>query len=69
MQAGQVIGLADSTGASVGSHLHLTLKRDGATDRGETDYPKDILDPTPFLLWPEFATSKSLESYPWSAGK
>ncbi|HEY47251.1 MAG TPA: M23 family metallopeptidase [Anaerolineae bacterium] len=69
VQAGQVIGLADSTGASVGSHLHLTLKRDGATDREETDFPKDILDPTPFLVWPEFVTAKSIEAYPWSAGR
>jgi len=69
VKAGQVIGLADTTGASVGSHLHLTLKRDGATERGETDYPKDILDPTPFLMWPEFVTTRSLQSYPWSAGR
>jgi hypothetical protein len=69
VKAGQVIGLADSTGASVGSHLHLTLKRDGATDRGETDYPKDIIDPTPYLVWPEFKSEKSFSAYPWSAGK
>jgi hypothetical protein len=69
VQAGQVIGLADTTGASVGSHLHLTLKHDGATERGETDYPKDIIDPTPFLVWPEFNLAKSFHGYPWSAGK
>ncbi|TFH35326.1 MAG: M23 family metallopeptidase, partial [Anaerolineales bacterium] len=57
--AGQVIGKADSTGASTGSHLHLTLKRDGATERGETSYPKDVLDPTAFLVWPE-RSQKSL---------
>jgi len=50
--AGQVIGRADSTGNSSAAHLHLTLKRDGATARQETSYPKDILDPTPFLVWP-----------------
>lgn len=47
--AGDVIALADNTGNSFGSHLHLTLKKDGATAAGDTDYPKDIIDPTPFL--------------------
>jgi len=69
VKAGQVIGLADTTGASVGSHLHLTLKRDGATERGETDYPKDIIDPTPFMVWPEGAVSKSFDAFGWPAGK
>lgn len=49
VSAGQMIGLADSTGNSSGSHLHLTLKREGATERGDTHYPKDIIDPTPYL--------------------
>jgi hypothetical protein len=53
VEAGQIIGKADSTGASTGSHLHMTLKRDGATKRGETKYPKDVIDPTPYLVWPE----------------
>ncbi|MFN2148314.1 MAG: M23 family metallopeptidase [Anaerolineales bacterium] len=69
VKAGQVIGLADSTGASTGSHLHLTLKRDGATERGETTYPKDILDPTPFMVWPEGSYRKSIESLTWAAGR
>jgi len=69
VKAGQVIGLADSTGASTGSHLHLTLKRDGATERGETTYPKDILDPTPFMVWPEGSYRKSIESLSWAAGR
>jgi hypothetical protein len=64
-----VIGLADSTGASTGSHLHLTLKRDGATERGETTYPKDILDPTPFMVWPEGSYRKSIESLAWTAAR
>jgi len=63
--AGQVLGKADSTGASTGSHLHLTLKRDGATMRGETTYPKDVLDPTPFLVWPEQSTMKSMQVPDW----
>jgi Peptidase family M23 len=52
VKAGQIIGRADSTGNSSASHLHLSLKRDGATARKETIYPKDIIDPTPFLVWP-----------------
>ena len=59
LKAGELLGRANSTGASTGSHLHLTLKRDGATDRGETNFPKDIIDPTPFLIWP--AAKKSFE--------
>jgi hypothetical protein len=50
--AGHLIGRADSTGNSSAAHLHLTLKRDGATARQETNFPKDIIDPTPFLVWP-----------------
>jgi hypothetical protein len=63
---GQVIGKADSTGASAGAHLHLTLKHDGATARGETDYPKDIIDPTPFMVWPENRVRKSAKSTAWT---
>jgi hypothetical protein len=47
---GQVIGIADSTGNSSGSHLHLTLKIKGATARRETKYPNDQVDPKPYLL-------------------
>ncbi len=67
--AGQVVGKADSTGNSSGAHLHLTLKRDGATERGETTYPKDVIDPTPFLVWPDGSTGKSMTDYDWPAGK
>ncbi len=69
LKAGELLGKADSTGASTGSHLHLTLKRDGATERGETNFPKDIIDPTPFLIWPEIATKKSFDAYDWSPEK
>jgi len=69
VEAGQVIGRADSTGASTGSHLHLTLKRDGATERGETSFPKDILDPTPFMVWPEGSYKKTIDRDLWSAGR
>jgi len=46
----QQIGYANSTGNSTGSHLHLTLKKDGATAEGLTNYPNDIIDPTPYML-------------------
>lgn len=47
VQAGSVLGLADNTGNSFGSHLHLTLKKEGETYQ---NWPYNILDPTPFLL-------------------
>jgi hypothetical protein len=46
VQAGERIGLADNTGNSFGSHLHLTLKIDGAQTPG---YPAGIVDPWPFF--------------------
>ncbi len=45
--AGTVLGLANSTGNSFGTHLHLTLKKDGAQ---VGRWPYNIIDPTPFLL-------------------
>ena len=51
VRAGALLALADNTGNSSGSHLHLTLKRTGATARGETTFPNDIVDPTPYLYW------------------
>lgn len=69
VQAGQVIGRADSTGASTASHLHLTLKHDGATARKESKYPKDVVDPTPWMVWPESFASKGLPEPIWSAGR
>ena len=47
--AGDVIGYADSTGNSTGSHLHLTLILDGATKAGKTTFPRDIVNPTAYL--------------------
>lgn len=49
VQKGDYIGPADSTGNSTGSHLHFTLKKYGATASGETNFPKDIIDPTDFF--------------------
>jgi murein DD-endopeptidase MepM/ murein hydrolase activator NlpD len=45
--ASTVLGLADNTGNSFGSHLHLTLKKEGAH---YDNWPRNIIDPTPFLL-------------------
>jgi len=49
IKAGQLIGLGGNTGNSFGAHLHFTLKKSGATERGETNFPYDIVDPTPYL--------------------
>jgi hypothetical protein len=47
VEAGTLLGLADDTGNSFGSHLHLTLKKEGAR---QGNWPKHIIDPTPFIL-------------------
>jgi|GEM_PF-793196 uncharacterized protein YgiM (DUF1202 family) len=44
--AGTLIGEADNTGNSFGSHLHLTLKIEGEKTHG---YPAGIVDPWPYL--------------------
>ncbi len=49
VSAGQLIALAGNTGNSSGAHLHLTMKKQGATESGATTYPHDIVDPTPYL--------------------
>jgi murein DD-endopeptidase MepM/ murein hydrolase activator NlpD len=73
---GEKIALADSTGNSTGSHLHLTLKKVGATQMGLTKYPKDVIDPTPYLVWPGSAVPSDpsvfmlpASHYPWPAEK
>lgn len=50
VEKGEVIGDADSTGNSTGSHLHFSLKKRGATASGETDYKYDLIDPTQFFV-------------------
>ena len=47
VEAGTLLGLADSTGNSTGSHLHLGLRKDGSNYK---NWPYDIVDPTPFIL-------------------
>lgn len=53
--AGDVIGLANNTGNSRGSHLHLTLKKKGqgtfitVVNGVRLIYQRDIIDPTPYL--------------------
>jgi predicted flap endonuclease-1-like 5' DNA nuclease len=49
IKAKQLIGLADNSGNSDGSHLHFSLKLQGATAVGATNYPHDLIDPTPLL--------------------
>lgn len=46
----QLIGLAGNTGYAREAHLHLSLKKHGATLSGDTPYPFDLVDPEPFLL-------------------
>jgi len=46
VQTGQLLGLANNTGNSFGSHLHFTLKIDGEVTPG---FPAGIVDPLPFL--------------------
>ena len=60
--AGERIGLGDSTGNSSGSHLHLTLKKAGATAAGLTAYPNDIIDPAPFLVVPAAGAIKPAQA-------
>lgn len=52
VQAGIILGLADNTGNSSGSHLHLGLKRFGVPpykDKYSDAWPHNFHDPTPFL--------------------
>ncbi len=68
VHARDVIARADSTGNSTGSHLHLTLKKKGATASGLTNYPLDILDPTPFMIWPQDEVGADAARFGWEPG-
>jgi murein DD-endopeptidase MepM/ murein hydrolase activator NlpD len=69
VKAGELLGLADSTGNSTGSHLHLTLKKQGATAAGLTNFPNDIIDPTPFLQDAGSVPTPPPDTFGWSYGK
>lgn len=47
VKAGELLGLADDTGNSFGSHLHLSLKR---KNHSYKNWPFHFFDPTPYLL-------------------
>lgn len=55
VSAGERLGAAGNTGnvvrsaASDGTHLHFMLRKAGATARGETAYPNDLVDPEPYF--------------------
>jgi murein DD-endopeptidase MepM/ murein hydrolase activator NlpD len=50
IQAGTIIGLADSTGNSTGHHLHLSLKREGYTYEDQFGiWPYNLHNPEPYL--------------------
>jgi hypothetical protein len=51
VKAGDIVGYADNTGNSSGSHLHLGLKREGYTyiDSNGEPWPHNFFDPTPYL--------------------
>ncbi len=69
VEAGQPIGLAGATGISAGDQLHLRLTQAGASAAGLTDYPRDIVDPTPFMEWPDQSSSAAaVPNYPWPPG-
>ncbi|MCP4536425.1 MAG: M23 family metallopeptidase [Chloroflexi bacterium] len=58
VKAGEVLGLSGNTGHSFGPHLHFTLKLIGASTSG---YPKNIVDPWPYLEGHPPVESKPLE--------
>lgn len=52
VRRGEMIGRVGNSGNSFGAHLHLVLKKEGATQSGESRYQgtaKDIINPAPYL--------------------
>ena len=69
VKAGQPIGLAGATGRAGASQLRLVLTQAGATAARRTRYPRDIIDPTPYLDWPApMAAVQDATSYHWPPG-
>ncbi len=50
VRAKQLLGLSGDTGYATRAHLHLGLVKRGATLRGETGFPHDLVDPEPYLV-------------------
>jgi hypothetical protein len=68
VRAGQPIALAAANDRT-GEGLYLALKKSGATSAGDTLYPDDHIDPTPFLEWPSTAAPLSEDAqFPWPPG-
>jgi len=63
VKGGTVIGNAAPTGQTTGGHIHLSLFQRGATAKGLTHFPDDIIDPTPFLSFT--AKPPDISTYPW----
>lgn len=68
--AGQVIGLADSTGNSTGSHWHGTYKQDGETytDPAGNVWPRNLFDPWLVLepLYLDYLNQAGIAGYVWA---
>lgn len=67
VRAGTVLGQAGATGSTGGGHIHLSLMQDGASARGLTHFPNDLIDPTPFLDF-NFANPDA-SAFPWPVGR
>jgi hypothetical protein len=65
--ARQVIGQAGPSGDTAGGHIHLSLMWDGATAAGFSNYPGDLIDPTPYLI--VTPPPKDIATYPWPIGR
>ena len=48
--AGTILGVAGNTGNSSSPHLHFALKKSGSERNGQSSWPHNMLDPTPYLL-------------------
>ena len=67
VKARQVLGLAGPTGDTAGGHIHLSLMLEGATGIGLTQYPDDLVDPSPFLA--VTPPPKNTFTYPWPVAR